>query len=180
MKASYKLPLKSMPFGTQEFTYHLDGAFFNEIEHSEVTSGSVDVALKVVRNKEEMMELEFVCRGTITVPCDRCLDDMELAVDTTYNLTVKPGEDYDDSVDNVLEVPAHWRELDLAPLMRDTVLLTIPIMHSHEDPSQCNSLMMERLMEAAPGQELPPDEETEPATDSRWDALKKLKDNNNE
>lgn len=175
MKASYKLPLKSLPLGKQEFNYHLDGSFFNEIERSEVTSGSVDVALKVARDKEDLMELDFVCKGVITVPCDRCLDDMELPVDTDYRLTVKLGEQLDDSVDNVLEVPAHWRELDLAPIMRDTVLLTIPIMHCH-DEGDCNPEMMARLAEATPSE---PIEEAEQPIDSRWQALEKLKGNNN-
>lgn len=177
MKASYKLPLKSLHLGNEEFNYHLDGSFFNEIEHSEVTSGSVDVALKVARNKEDLMELDFVCKGVITVPCDRCLDDMELPVDTCYHLTVKLGEQLDDSVDNVLEVPSHWRELDLAPLMRDTVLLTIPIMHCH-DESDCNPEMMARLAQAQPAEPLTEPGDDKPV-DNRWAALESLKGNYN-
>ena len=176
MKASYKLPLKSLPLGKQEFNYHLDGPFFNEIERSEVTSGSVDVALTVTRDKDDMMELDFVCKGVITVPCDRCLDDLELPVQADYHLTVKLGEQLDDSVDNMLEVPAHWRELDLEPVMRDTVLLTIPIMHCH-DEGDCNPEMMARLAEATPSAEA--GEEAGQPADTRWQALEKLKGNNN-
>ena len=95
-----KLSISSLPFGKQDFTYHLDGKFFNEIEASEVRSGSVDVALSVTHRQEGIYELDFVCSGAITIPCDRCLDDMEHPVDATYHLTVKMGDALDDSVEN--------------------------------------------------------------------------------
>ena len=67
-----KLSISSLPFGKQEFNYHVDGEFFNEIEASEVRSGSVDVALSVTHSQEGIYELDFVCNGVITIPCDRC------------------------------------------------------------------------------------------------------------
>lgn len=171
--ASYKLPLKSLTFGTQVINYHLDGAFFNEIEHSEVTSGSVDVALTVTRDKEESMELAFVCKGVITVPCDRCLAPMELAVDTAYDLHVTLGDELDDSNDGVLVVPEHWHELDVAPLMRDTVLLSIPLTHSHEDIAQCDATVVAHLSGVID------DDEAAADVDPRWAALGKLKKKEN-
>ena len=181
-----KLHITSLPLGKQEFNYHLDGKFFNEIEDSEVRSGSVDVAVSVMHTKEGIYELDFVCNGSLIIPCDRCLDDLEHHVDETYHLTVKMGDTLDESLDNMLVIPSSWNTLDLAPIVRDTVLLTIPMMHSHS-PGDCNEEMLGRLKEHmsldydsdADFEEGPQQASTEDGqcTDSRWDALKQLLDN---
>ena len=180
-----KLTFSSLPLGKQEFNYHIDGKFFNEIEASEVRSGSVDVALNVTHAQEGIYELDFVCSGVITIPCDRCLDDMEHQVDTSYHLTVKMGDALDDSLDNVLVIPSSWRTLDLSPIVRDTVLLTIPMMHSHS-PGDCNQEMLGLLQEHATttynsdedfDQNQQPEGSQPQDTDPRWDALKQLLDN---
>lgn len=185
-----KLQISSLPFGKQEFNYHVDGEFFNEIEASEVRSGSIDVALSVNHAQEGIYELDFVCNGVISIPCDRCLDDMEHKVDTSYHLSVKIGDEYDDSIDEVLIIPSSWRTLDLAPIVRDTVLLTIPMMHVHA-PGECNEEMLGRLEEhAARGYNSDEDFETPPQDkdnennadgniDPRWEALKQLVENKN-
>ncbi len=193
--ASHKLPLKSLSIGVQEFNYHLDAAFFNDVEATDVRDADVEAHVKVDRKDDEIYQLSFEFSGEITIPCDRCLDDMRLPIDTTYNLTVKEGEEYDDSDDQVLVIPGHWRELDLTPLMRDTVLLTIPIMHAHPD-GECNEQMLNRL-EQMRAVNITDDDQlhngpegitSETTTnkssddaddiDPRWAALKKLKDNN--
>ncbi len=188
--ASYKLSLHRLSFGTKVFKYHLDENFFNEIEASEVRRADVAATLQVVHEHEGIYDLDFDFNGTLWIPCDRCLDDMSLDVDATWHLTVKEGERYDDSSDDVLTVPQSWRELDLQPLMRDTVLLTIPIMHVHPEGG-CNSAMMEQLsthsaidladdeaMREAAGDAADTDENDNKETDPRWDALKKLLDKN--
>ena len=182
-----KLSISSLPFGKQDFNYQLDGKFFNEIEASEVRSGSVDVALSVTHLQEGIYELDFVCNGIITIPCDRCLDDMDHVVDTNYHLTVKMGDALDDSLDNVLVIPSSWRTLDLSPIVRDTVLLTIPMMHAHS-PGDCNQEMLGQLSEHTPQSfnsdedflQAPQSEQSatgEDDIDPRWAALKQLLDN---
>ena len=187
-----KLHISSLPFGHQQFNYSLDGKFFNEIEDSEVRSGSVDVAVNVTHTQEGVYDLDFVFRGVITIPCDRCLDEMSHNVDTDYHLTVKLGDALDDSLDNILVIPSSWRTLDLAPIMRDSVLLTIPMMHVHS-PGECNREMLGRLsehmttliddddqMREGPAQD---DETRQPAQqggiDPRWAALQQLMENKN-
>jgi len=185
--AQMKLSIASLPFGSQQFDYHVDGKFFNEIEVSEVRSGSVDVAISVTHTQEGIYDLDFVCNGVITIPCDRCLDDMELPVDATYHLTVKIGDTLDDSLDNVLVIPSSWRTLDLEPIVRDTVLLTIPMMHVHS-PGECNEEMLGRLEQhSARGYNSDEDFDEPPHSESsadsdidpRWAALRQLKENNN-
>ena len=162
-----KLSIASLPFGSQQFDYHVDGKFFNEIEVSEVRSGSVDVAISVTHTQEGIYDLDFVCNGVITIPCDRCLDDMELPVDATYHLTVKMGDTLDDSLDNVLVIPSSWRTLDLEPIQ--------------EPQNGSSQIGWKQVFISDEDFDEPPHSESSADSDidPRWAALRQLKENNN-
>jgi uncharacterized metal-binding protein YceD (DUF177 family) len=179
MVDALKLKIKTLPFGTHAVECHLDESFFNTAEQTEVRLADVDVAMQVTRKSENTYRLEIACHGTVTVPCDRCLDNLDLPVDVDYSLNVEQmGNELDDSNDELLIVPSEWRELDVAPLVRDTVLLALPMMHCHDNEEDCNPDMLEvldsHLVEAVPDDEDNQSETT--GTDPRWEALKKLKE----
>ena len=174
------LQLKGLPADCQVINAHLDGDFFDETEPCEVRSASIDLTVNVDRRIADVTVLDMAIEGVLTIPCDRCMDDMEHRVSTTYHLSVKPGDEYDDSVDNVLTVPSRWKELDLSPIVRDTVMLTIPVMHAHEDPeTQCNPEVLKRIMGSIDSEDEAPagSDEAADGIDPRWDALRSLADN---
>ena len=175
-----KLKLKTLPFGTHAVECHLDESFFTLDEQTEVRRADVDVTLQVTRKSENTYHLEVACDGTVTIPCDRCLDDLELPVEVDYSLNVEQmGTELDDSNDELLIVPSDWRELDAAPIVRDTVLLAIPMTHCHENEDDCNADMLDlldsHLAEAVPD-DVDDDQSETTSTDPRWEALKKLKE----
>ena len=180
MVDALKLKIKTLPFGIHTVECNLDESFFNLDEQLEVRRADVDVTLEVTRKSENTYRLEVSCRGTVTTACDRCLDDLDLPVDVDYRLNVEQmGTELDDSNDELLIVPSDWRELDAAPLVRDTVLLAIPMTHCHENEEDCNPVMLDvldsHLAEAVPDDDDDPQSETT-STDPRWEALKKLKE----
>ena len=174
-----KLKIKTLPFGIHAVECHLDESFFNGQSDAEVRRADVDATLNVTRKGENTYRLEISCHGTVTVACDRCLEDLDLPVEVSYCLNVEQmGTELDDSNDGLLIVPAEWRELDAAPIVRDTVLLAMPMTHCHEHEEDCNPDMLDVLdshrVEAVPDDE---DNESETTgTDPRWEALKKLKE----
>ena len=180
MVDALKLKLKTLPFGTHAVECHLDESFFNLDEQTEVRRADVDVTLQVTRKSENTYHLEIACDGTVTIPCDRCLDDLDLPVEVDYSLNVEQmGTELDDSNDELLIVPSDWRELDAAPIVRDTVLLAIPMTHCHENEEDCNVDMLDlldsHLAEAVPD-DVDDDQSETTSTDPRWEALKKLKE----
>ena len=185
--SEFKLPLKSIPAGTQEFSYHLDKAFFVNMENADVRDADVDVHLTVT-HKNDVYDLVFHLTGTVTVACDRCLDNLELPVDTTYQVAVKYGDDYRDDADGMIEIPDSDNFLNVAYMVHDTAALAIPIKHVHP-LGKCNramSTLLKKHRAHTPGD---PDAELEDelldgiedadtgeaqATDPRWDALRGL------
>ena len=179
MVDALKLKIKTLPFGTHAVECHVDESFFNGQEQTEVRRADVNVTVEVTRKSENTYRLEISCNGTVTVPCDRCLDDLDLPVDVDYCLNVEQmGTELDDTGDELLIVPSHWRELDAAPIVRDTVLLALPMTHCHENEDDCSAAMLDVLeshrVETVPDGEDGPECETT-GTDPRWEALKKLK-----
>ena len=185
--SEFKLPLKSIPAGTQEFSYHLDKAFFVNMENADVRDADVDVHLTVT-HKNDVYDLVFHLTGTVTVACDRCLDNLELPVDTTYQVAVKYGDDYRDDADGMIEIPESDNFLNVAYMIHATAALAIPIKHVHP-LGKCNramSTLLKKHRAHTPGD---PDAELEDelldgiddadtgeaqATDPRWDALRGL------
>ena len=101
-------------------------------------------------------------------------------MDVDYRLNVEQmGTELDDSNDGLLIVPAEWRELDAAPIVRDTVLLALPMTRCHENEDDCNQAMLDVLdshrVETVPEGDDQQQSETT-GTDPRWEALKKLKE----
>ncbi len=137
--SDYKLMLKSLPLGKHDFEYHLDKQFFINMENSDVRDADVNVAL-TVNHSNDAYQLSFHLTGTLTVLCDRCLDELPLDIDTTYDLTVKYGDDYDNESDTLLVIPESDNYLNVAYMIYDTAVLAIPPRHVHPQ-GKCNRAM---------------------------------------
>lgn len=159
------------------------------MESADIHDADLEVKLTVTLNAD-IYHLEFKIDGTITLICDRCLDDLIMPIDTIYSIDVKYGDEYKDDSDVLLEIPESDNYLNVAYMIYDTVALCVPIKHVHplgkcnrqmsamlrkhrahkagdEDTSLEESLMEEmEVMDAQP--------EPEPPTDPRWDGLKGL------
>ena len=177
-----------MACGTHEFEYTLDTEFFRNMESEDIVKGNVKTTL-TVNCKRDYYELDFALNGIIFIPCDRCLDEMEHEVNTTYHLCVKYGECYNDESDDLLIIPETDAYLNVAYMLYDTVALTIPLKHVHP-AGKCNKGMAKYLKENTvegvefDGDELEDDDfdnnnrDNNIQVDPRWEALKKLTENN--
>ncbi len=166
------------------YEYHLDNEFFASIDAPEVQDGNLDVTLDVHKSIGVYM-LEFHTEGVAVVPCDRCLDDMDVDICTDDTLKVKLGAVYSDEND-IIVVPEEDGYINVAWFIYEFIALALPIKHVHA-LGECNKGMMDVLNQhlsvEAPeeGEEYENDGELqdEEPTDPRWDALKKILNNNN-
>ena len=91
----YNVDLKGLKVASLDLEFDLDNAFFGDIEGEEFQKGSVR-ALVTVKKNREIFDFSFSLKGTVVVPCDRCLDDLEIDVEAENTLRVKLGEEYAD------------------------------------------------------------------------------------
>ena len=167
---SLKIDLKGLKEGETALEYDLDDAYFRAIDAPEVSKGRVHVSL-AIRKQSGFFEFLFHTEGTVIIPCDRCLDEMEQPVEADNRLTVKLGTGYNED-DDMVTIDENEGILDASWFIYEFIALAIPIKHVHE-PGKCNAAMIEALEEHSAARSS--DEDGAQEIDPRWEALSKLK-----
>ena len=164
-----KVDLKGMKDEETSLEFNLDDRYFEALDGAEVKKGSLHVSVSI-RKATGFFELNFHTDGTIVIPCDRCLDDMDLPVETDNRLIVKLGSEYSEE-DDIIVVPENEGILDMTWFIYEFVALVIPIRHVHA-PGKCNPAMTQALEELSADRSS--DEESTQPIDPRWEKLKAL------
>ncbi len=187
---TYKIDLKGMDTDSDMYEFVLDNDFFHSIDAPEVQKGKVHVDL-AVKKLIGAYELSFKTEGTIQVPCDRCLDDMDLDIVSTDTVKVKLGSTYAEEGDIVV-IPEEEGIINVAWFMYEFIALSIPMKHVHA-PGKCNKAMVGKLnrhLRFSANDEVENDnwgkdledtlmnEDASQEIDPRWNELKKILDNN--
>ena len=116
--------LDKLEIGEHLFDLQLDNSYFSAIENSELLGGTVDVKARLdLRNEDFSVDMDIV--GQVQVTCDRCLDAMDVDVDV-----------YEEE----LEFEEDTKQIDLAWLAYELIIVNLPLVHSHQDGG-CNPEM---------------------------------------
>ena len=169
----FKIDLKNQKDEVRTFDFDLDNLFFSALDGSEVKQGALHASVSI-RKMTGFYELLFHAEGTVTVTCDRCLDDMSQPIETDNRLVVKLGAAYSEE-DDVITVSEDEGILDVSWFIYEFIVLAIPIKHVHA-PGKCNPAMSQVLEELSADRSS--DEVSNQPIDPRWSALEKLKINN--
>ena len=134
-----------------------------------------------LRKKRDIFDFVFKIEGVVIVPCDRCLDDLEVEVDTEETLRVRLGDSFADDGDTVV-VPESDGEINIAWYLYEFIVLALPMKRVHA-PGKCNHEMTGKLKKhvvASPdGENDEFDEEgVEESIDPRWESLKNIQIDN--
>lgn len=111
----FVISVKGLKPGRSHLDWHADGQFFASFENSEIKDADLDIAVDI-DNDEFEIAVECRIQGTVTVICDRCLEDLVLPVSTSFE------ED---------------ETLDLNQDIYDFVCLSLPMRRVHPD-GECN------------------------------------------
>ena len=149
------IPLNGWAAGERRFHSHADLEFFQTFDNTEILDADVDVEIRVVK-KERKVEAELHLSGTVTVPCDRCLEPLAVPVEANPSEVLKPESLAED-----------W---DLSQAVYDYICLSLPLQRVHPE-GECNPDTVRFL-----GQEERTDEEAEAEANSPFAALKGLFD----
>lgn len=172
----YKLNLKSFKDGEQRFVYALDDRYFDNIG-SDISGGEINAEV-VCLKRGELFQLHIALSGYIVTTCDRCLDEVELDVETERRIVVKFGEEYREESDEMIIVSEREGVLDLQWLLYEDIALSLPLQRMHEE-GECNSAMMQLYNSLATDQVEPETQDSVArdanGIDQRWAALQRLK-----
>ncbi len=172
----YKINLKNLKEDHLTLEFQLSDDFFKELETQEITGGTLTSQLEIRQSSGNYLFC-FQTKGTVSVICDRCLDDMILPVDTTNHLTAKFGPEASDEGDEVVTVSEEDGIIDVSWYIYEFIMLSLPIQRIHE-AGKCDEQMISQLGKHVVVEENEADEPASQETDPRWNELKKIINNN--
>lgn len=122
---------------------HLDDAFFEALDQDEITGGDVDVTLSIKKGAGDFYHFNYTMKGHARVLCDRCLEEVSLAVDFSDSVQIAHGDPEDDNGDAII-IPFSQLTYDTAWDMYELIDVHFPLQHVHPD-GECNPDMLSRF-----------------------------------
>lgn len=165
------IPFVGLKEGKHQFDYQIDDSFFEQFQFDEYQKVNVKVEL-VFHKKSTMMELCFVHKGTVNVPCDVTGENFDLKIKGKYNLVIKFGEEFNNDNEELLILPHGEFQVDVSQYIYESIVLSVPFKRIH--PGVENGTLktdaLETLDKLAPKEEKKENKDIDP----RWENLKKL------
>ncbi len=167
--SEYIIKFEGLKQGTHFYEFNVGNKFFEEFDCFEFEKSAVKVDLEF-KKQSTMMVLTFNFGGTITVPCDRCLDEVDVDVEGEEKLIVKFGNEAYDETDEILVLPQHEHEINVAKYIYEFININLPQKRIHFE-GLCNQDVIDELEKIEQKQEID--------DDPRWSTLKDINLNKN-
>ena len=142
---NYVIPIKGLSQGKHLYEFSVDGDFFKQYGNQYIKDASLDVEVELERGGG-WMNVHSNIGGTVTMECDRCLDDVDVPLDINASLAVKftKLDEHDADDDQFILMDTSEAELDVIQLIYEYVCSNLPVQVVHED-GECNPEMINRL-----------------------------------
>lgn len=165
---SFIIPFRGLKPGIHTYGLQIDRTFFDHFEHGEIRKGELTVHIDLEK-EERMLLFQFTINGTVSIPCDRCNETLQLPVSGKERLIVKFGEEFMEQDDEIQIIPETEIQFDTAPFLYEYIHLLLPMKRTHPDDSLGNSLCNPDILAKLNNQQQdrPPD--------PRWEQLNKLR-----
>ena len=156
MGENFIIPLDGLAAGRKEYFWQAGKEFFESFDNSEILDAELVVRVSAEKSGR-YVGVDCDVHGSLTVECDRCLDELEMPVDVEIRLSVKYGseessEEHQEGEREVVFVPEDDVLLDLSQIVYDYVCLSLPMQRCHE-PGECNPAAMKYFGEAGKEEE---------------------------
>lgn len=145
MKTSdqYIIHFTGLAAGTHDYSWNIDGKFFEADNYSEITDASLQVNCRLQKSAN-YMELDFSGKGTVTLPCDRCLGPLQVKINATRKVIVKESELENSDSDDIFFVGRQDYEFSAESWIREMILLSLPMRNVHPE-GKCDDEMIDKL-----------------------------------
>lgn len=168
--SEYSINFASLKQGTHLFEYKIDNSFFQLFECSDFNDANFKVKL-TFEKQSTMLLLDFTIKGSVEVPCDRCLDEVTVKVKGEENLIVKFGEENYDDTDDLVVLPENEHQVNIAKYIYEYIQINVPQKRAHKK-KECNQEVIEKL------KKVEVKDSKMQNIDPRWSKLTQLKTEN--
>lgn len=133
-----------MKEGNYDYDFHIREPFLHEKGWDDMVKE--EVAVHVHMDKQPaMIVLHLHIKGTLSVPCDRCLEPVQIPVDSEemlyykYKGTGAPEEEESfEDAEEIRYITPDTPEIDLTHFIYESIILQIPIKKVHKEITDCD------------------------------------------
>lgn len=141
MNENFIIPLNGLTAGKNEFFLHAGKEFFDSFENQEIFDAGLQIRV-LVEKSGRYIGVDCDIEGEVTVECDRCLEMLDMPIDTQVRLSVKFGDEQaselgQDGEREVIFVKEDEAQLDMSQIVYDYTCLALPMQRTH-GPGRCN------------------------------------------
>ncbi|KFF25107.1 YceD family protein [Chryseobacterium vrystaatense] len=172
---NYDVSFSGLKNGKHEFKFEIEKTFFQLFDTEQEFTNPKIVADVFLEKHTTFLEFEIKVQGTVELICDLTNDEFDHPIENEIRILVNFGEEYDDSNEDVITIPTSDHAFNVAQLVYESVTLSIPMKKVSPNVSDEDLEILNRF---SPKDIEEPEEEEKQESDPRWEALKKLKDNN--
>jgi uncharacterized metal-binding protein YceD (DUF177 family) len=175
---NYDIEFSGLKNGKHSFQFEIEEEFFALFNSEQEFTNPIIVAEILIDKHSTFLEFFITISGTVNLVCDISNQDFSHSIENEIKVLVKFGEEYDDSNIDVITISNKAHAFNVAQLIYEDVMLSIPMKKVSPDLSEEDLQILNKFSpkdESFLNQEEEETEETE--VDPRWNALKKLKEN---
>ena len=138
--------LNGLTSGERLWSGALDGKFFVSFGNTEILDADVSVEIKARKNEAKVL-VDILMKGSLTVNCDRCLEELQIPVESEALLEVRHEGRTETAPEDDRElvfIGVEETELDLSQVVYDYLCLSLPIQR-HQEDVQCTLQVLKYL-----------------------------------
>ena len=151
MTDEFIIPLNGLKPGRTSFSWHAGMEFFKKFGNAEIIDADIVVRAEVEKSGS-YLGIDCGLEGSLTVPCDRCMEDVTLPVSAHAKLSVKFGSEpvsseetvVGDDEREVIYLPEDGSDMDMSQTIYDFAYLSLPMQRVHEEGG-CNPAALRYL-----------------------------------
>lgn len=183
---NYNIIFSGLPLGKTDFDYEITQSFFDLFQFDQDFDRPEIQVNIVLEKKSSMLELAIELKGTVEATCDLSNEEFQQTVENDTRLIVKFGEEFDDSDDEIWVIPREEYQINVAQIIYELILLSIPTKRIHPDvlagksDSEILNVLDQYIIEEIEDNEEnqmdnDSDDDDDEEIDPRWSKLKDLK-----
>lgn len=170
--SQYTIPFSGLKEGKHLYEFTADDRFFAGFEQSEIDKGKVSVQVELEK-RSTYLGLTFMIKGEVELICDRCLEKYMQPLKSRNTLLVKFSEENIEDDAEIIYIHPNEHQIELAQVIYEFIVLSLPIRHVHPDDRDGNSLCDPAMLKKLDEYRASESGNTEPE-DPRWNELRKI------
>lgn len=154
--------------GQHVFDFQVDDSFFAHFQLDSMLNCRTHTQLTIDKPRANQMDWNFAIAGRAPFPCDRCNDVLSYPIGGNYQVIVKLEDAGTSDDDDIIFLPSDSHEYNVAQLVYDFHLLSVPFKKECLRNDHPNCLEADQLLRSGSRSN---NGETQ---DPRWNELRKL------